>query len=399
MPKIFRDMHQHGALGGVLLVVAALLAILVANSGLSTGYQGVLDLPISVAAGGFSIDKPLLLWVNDGLMALFFFLIGLEVKREFIEGHLSSPSQVVLPAIGAIAGVLTPALIYTAINGSDPITSRGWAVPAATDIAFALGVLSLFGSRVPISLKLFLLSVAIFDDIAAILIIALFYSSSLSAASLSLALAGLLAIFALNRLGIRHQSAYILLGIFVWAAVLKSGVHATLAGFAVALLIPMGVNNQHDEPMLKAMEHNLQPWVAYLILPVFAFANAGVSFDGLVMADLLDPVTLGIATGLYLGNQFGIFGVCWLTIKLGFARLPEGSSWAQLYGAATLCGIGFTMSLFIGSLAFESLDPAYIASVKVGVLLGSLLSAVQGSYIIHRSIEARTVREVRYEAA
>ena len=399
MPRVFREMVQHGAFGGILLVSAAFLAILIANSPLAEIYQNILSLPVAVTAGGFEIDKPLLLWINDGLMALFFFLIGLEVKRELVDGHLSSPQQIILPALGALAGVATPALIYTAFNGADPIAVQGWAVPAATDIAFALGVLSLFGNRIPISLKLFLLSVAIFDDIAAIIIIALFYSSQLSLLSLTVAGIGLTVLLILNRLGFRHQSAYILIGIVVWAAVLKSGVHATLAGFAVALLIPLKTKTDHGESMLKAMEHGLQPWVAFFILPLFAFSNAGVNLAGLTMADIANPVTLGIAAGLFFGNQLGIFSICWLAIKTGFAKLPEGATWQQLYGTATLCGIGFTMSLFIGSLAFAGLEAQYINSVKLGVLAGSILSAIQGSYLIHRSLRKKSVEELNYEMA
>lgn len=389
MQKMFRQMIQHGAAGGILLVVAALVAILIANSMWASVYDDILSLRVSVIAGSFSIEKPLVLWINDGLMALFFFLIGLEVKRELVDGHFSTPSQVILPAIGAVAGVATPAIIYTILNGSDPIAARGWAIPGATDIAFALGVLSLFGSRIPVSLKLFLLSVAIFDDIAAIIIIALFYSAEPSILALTVASCGLAVLFVLNRMGVRFQSAYILIGIVVWAAVLKSGVHATLAGFAVALLIPLKTKNNHQESMLKSMEHGLQPWVAFFILPVFAFSNAGVNLTGIGLSDMLNPVTLGIALGLFFGNQFGVFGACWITVKLGIAKLPTGASWQQLYGVACLCGIGFTMSLFIGSLAFENLDASYINSVKIGVLAGSLLSALLGSFIIYRSLRNR----------
>lgn len=408
MPKVFRQMVEHGAVGGVLLVAAALLAILVANSGLANAYHQLLNLPVSVVIGNFAIDKPLLLWINDGLMALFFFLIGLEVKRELIDGHLSSFDQVALPAIGAAAGVLTPALIYMLFNSADPIAARGWAIPAATDIAFALGVLSLFGNRIPISLKLFLLSVAIFDDIAAIVIIALFYSTQLSILSLTIAGAGLAVLMLMNRAAVRYQSLYIVVGVIVWAAVLKSGVHATLAGFAVALLIPLKTNNDRGESMLKSMEHGLQPWVAFFILPLFAFSNAGVSLMGISAADVFNTVPLGIALALFFGNQFGIFGACWIAVKLGLAKLPNGSNWLQLYGVATLCGIGFTMSLFIGTLAFEQFDAAYMNSVKIGVLMGSLLSALFGSYIIHRAtrnelpahdtLSSSTLKENRYEA-
>ena len=366
MPKVFRQMVQHDASGGILLVAAAAIAIMIANSPLAIAYETMLSLPVSIAAGGFSIDKPLLLWINDGLMALFFFLVGLEVKRELVDGHLSSYDQIVLPAIGALAGVAAPAIIYTLFNSNDPIALRGWAIPAATDIAFALGVLSLFGNRIPVSLKLFLLSVAIFDDITAIIIIALFYSTQLSLFSLTIAGSGLAVLFILNRFGVRYQSIYILIGFVVWAAVLKSGVHATLAGFAVAVLIPLKVSNEKNESMLKSMEHGLQPWVAFLILPLFAFSNAGVNLTGISAGEILNPITMGIAIGLFLGNQFGIFGACWIAIKFGIAKLPTGSNWQQLYGIASLCGIGFTMSLFIGTLAFENLHESYVNSVKIG---------------------------------
>lgn len=400
MPKVFREMIQHDATGGILLVFAAFIAILLANSPLAGFYESFLSIPVSVQASNFSIDKPLLLWINDGLMALFFFLVGLEVKRELIDGHLSSRSQIMLPAIAATAGVATPAIIYALISGGDPDAARGWAIPAATDIAFALGVLSLFGRRIPISLKLFLLSVAIFDDIAAIVIIALFYSSKLSVLSLVIASAGLTLLFIMNRMGVRYTSIYVLISIVIWAAVLKSGVHATLAGFTTALLIPLKTNNEQGDSMLKSMEHGLQPWVAFFILPLFAFSNAGVNLTGISMEEIFNPITIGIMLGLFLGNQFGIFGISWLTIKLGLAKLPSGATWQQLYGVATLCGIGFTMSLFIGSLAFEQYDSAYLNSVKIGVLAGSFLSAILGSYIIHRSLKkTQTTEELHYETA
>jgi Na+:H+ antiporter, NhaA family len=398
MTKVFRAMIQHDAVGGVLLVAAAGLAILVANTPLNVYYDYFINMPASIVIGGFSIDKPLLLWVNDGLMALFFFLIGLEVKREVVDGHLSSRSQIILPAIAACAGVLTPAAIYWFFNGGDPIAARGWAVPAATDIAFALGVLSLFGNRVPLSLKLFLLSVAIFDDIAAIVIIALFYSQELSMVSLAVASVGMALLFVINRSGVRYQSVYIFIGLIIWASVLKSGVHATLAGFAVALMIPINTRNEQGEPMLKSMEHGLQPWVAFFILPVFAFSNAGVNLHGLTLDDLASPVTLGIALGLFLGNQLGVFGASWLAIKLRLANLPEGANWRQFYGVATLCGIGFTMSLFIGSLAFDQVADDYTNSVKIGVLAGSLCSAILGSFIILKSTaKMPKTKEIGYE--
>lgn len=391
----FRLMIQQDALGGIVLVAAALLAMIVANSPLSSFYQGFLDLPVAIQFGSFEIAKPLLLWINDGLMAIFFFLVGLEVKREIIEGHLSSPSQIVLPAIAAVAGIVFPALLYAGFNWDNPEALRGWAVPSATDIAFALGVFSVFSRSVPISLKLFLLSVAIFDDIGAIVIIALFYSADLSTTSLIVAAVGLVALFILNRCKVPYQGAYILIGIVVWAAVLKSGVHATLAGFALALFIPLKVKNEDGNPMLLNMEHAVQPWVAFAILPVFAFANAGIYVGDLTFNDLMHPVTLGIIAGLFIGKQVGIFSCCWLAVKMGIAKLPQGANWIQLYAVSVLCGIGFTMSLFIGSLAFENSGTEYFNQVKLGVLISSLLAAVWGGWLI--KISQRNEKEVRYE--
>jgi len=385
MTKVFRQMVQHDAVGGVLLVAAAMLALVMANTALDVFYNGMLNSPVSIQFGSFVIAKPLLLWINDGLMAVFFFLVGLEIKREILVGNLSSRDQIILPGIAAIAGIAVPALVYVWLNVDDAVSIKGWAIPSATDIAFALGIFSLFGRGLPLTLKLFLLSVAIFDDIGAIVIIALFYSQDLSATSLVVALVGLLVLFTLNRFSVRYQGIYILVGIVVWAAVLKSGVHATLAGFAVAWFIPLKVRNEDGHYMLENLEHGLQPWVAFFILPIFAFSNAGVNLLGITMNDLFNPITLGIALGLFVGKQIGIFGACWLAVKAGVAKLPEHTNWLQLYGVSLLCGIGFTMSLFIGTLAFEQQDSAYLNSVKIGVLLGSLLSAVVGSWVIAKT--------------
>jgi len=384
MSKDFRQMIQHDAAGGVILVIAAFIALIFANTPLSSFYNGMLELPVAVKFGNFEIAKPLLLWINDGLMAIFFFMVGLEVKREVLEGHLNSVEQITLPAIAAIAGIAAPALIYAWFNQNDPVALAGWAIPSATDIAFALGVFSLFGRTLPITLKLFLLSVAIFDDIGAIVIIALFYSADLSTTSLIVAVVGLIALFIFNRMRLSVQGAYILVGLVVWAAVLKSGVHATLAGFAVAWFIPINVNNDDGHPMLAHMEHSLHNWVAFFILPVFAFANAGVQLVGTTADQIFNPIVIGIVAGLFIGKQVGIFGACWLAVKAGVAKLPEGTNWLQLYGVTLLCGIGFTMSLFIGSLAFEHQGMEHINSVKVGVLTGSILSAILGAYIISR---------------
>lgn len=381
----FKQLIKHDAAGGVLLVIAALLAMIMANTPLSSFYSDIFATPIVVQFGGFEINKPMLLWVNDGLMAIFFFLIGLEVKREILEGHLKSVEQVMLPAIGAVAGIVVPALIYVAFNYNEPIGIDGWAIPAATDIAFALGVYSLFGRMLPVTLKLFLLSVAIFDDIGAIIIIALFYSAELSTLSLVIGAIGLTILFIFNRLKVKSTGMYILVGLIIWAAVLKSGVHATLAGFAMALFIPLNGENRSGQKMLHHLEHKLHPWVAFSILPIFAFANAGVQLIGTTSDQIFNPIVIGVMAGLFVGKQVGIFGACYLAVKMGIAKLPKGVTMLQLYGASILCGIGFTMSLFIGSLAFENVSVDYLNSVKVGVLAGSILSAILGGIIIKRS--------------
>jgi NhaA family Na+:H+ antiporter len=378
----FKTFLRHDSAGGVLLVFMTMVAMVLANSPYVGFYENFLATPVQARIGNLDIAKPLLLWINDGLMAVFFFMIGLEIKREVLTGSLSSPSQVVLPGIPAIAGIAAPALVYICFNGQDAVAIEGWAIPSATDIAFALGVFTLFGSRLPLSLKLFLLSVAIFDDIGAIMIIALFYSSDLSTLSLIVASSALLLLFAFNRLSVRSQAAYIMVGMVVWVAVLKSGVHATLAGFAIAWFIPLKLKNKNGQAMLPHLEHSLHPWVSFAILPLFAFANAGISLTGVSLEALLNPVPLGIAAGLFIGKQVGIFGACWLAIKLGLARLPESATWMQFYAVTILCGIGFTMSLFIGSLAFEAQGAEYMIDVKLGVLIGSLLSAVAGSILI-----------------
>ena len=387
----FNHFFKQDTTGGILLVGMAAAAMLLANSHWQFLYLDFLSLPVQVRFGDFEIAKPLVLWINDGLMALFFFLTGLEIKREIMVGELSSPSQVLLPGIGAIAGIVTPALIFYWLNHNDPIASRGWAIPSATDIAFALGVFSLFKTRVPLSLKLFLLSVAIFDDIGAIIIIALFYSADLSAVSLVIASIGLCLLFTANFYRVRHQSIYILIGVVVWVAVLKSGVHATLAGFAVALFIPLKLENEAGKPMLPHIEHALKPWVNLFILPLFAFANAGVSLAGVSLDSVLTPLPLGIALGLFLGKQLGIFSICFIAIKLRLARLPLHASWLQFYAVCLLCGVGFTMSLFIGVLAFEHQPADYNTDVKLGVLIGSIASAVLASVILAMSKPKRTL--------
>ncbi|RIJ24614.1 Na+/H+ antiporter NhaA [Henriciella barbarensis] len=361
---------------GILLMIAALMALIASNSILSGLYGGFLTTPVVVQIGALEIAKPLLLWINDGLMAVFFFLIGLEIKREILEGELSSFDKAALPLIAAVGGMAGPALIYVLINWSTPETLNGWAIPAATDIAFALGVLMLMGRSVPTSLKVFLLAIAIIDDLGAITVIALFYTSDLSTMVLGLAAIGLAALVVLNRAGVKTITPYALIGVFIWVCVLKSGVHATLAGVLTALAIPIHGKTKEAQSPLHKLEHGLHPWIAFGVLPIFAFANAGVSLSGLSLEDLAAPITLGVAAGLFVGKQIGVFGATFLAVKAGIARRPEGTNWAHIYGVACLTGIGFTMSLFIGMLAFDSRDS--LDQVRIGVLAGSILSAIAG---------------------
>lgn len=367
------------AAGGILLVIAAAIAVLWANTPGGEIYFSLLQTKVSVLFGDAGLSKSLLHWINDGLMAVFFLLVGLEIKREVVEGELSSPSQAALPGIAAAGGMIMPAACYLALNWGDP-AAAGWAIPAATDIAFALGVLALLGARAPTSLKLFLLAVAIIDDLGAIVIIAVFYTADLSLAALALAAAGVVGLVALNRAGVMRFAPFILVGIFLWVCVLKSGVHATLAGVALALAIPLRAKGAAGDGPLHELEHMLHPWVAFGILPLFAFANAGVPLAGFTAGALLDPVTFGIIVGLFLGKQIGVMGATWIAIRAGLGKLPDGASWVQLYGTAVLTGIGFTMSLFIGELAFPAGDQS--AVVRVGVLGGSLLSAVVGYLVL-----------------
>lgn len=370
---------------GIMLMLAAALALAASNSPLSPYYAQFLSTPVSITLGTLEIAKPLLLWINDGLMAIFFFLVGLEVKREILEGELSSLNKATLPLIAAIGGMAGPALIYSYINWGNAQTMVGWAIPSATDIAFALGVLALLGNRVPVSLKVFLLALAIIDDIGAITIIALFYTANLSVEALALSGAGFAALIALNRLGVKTIAPYVLIGVFIWVCVLKSGVHATLAGVLTALAIPMAGKSKQEPSPLHTLEHALHPWTAFVVLPLFAFANAGVSLGTLQLSDVMSTVPMGIAAGLFFGNQLAIFTLCFLTVKLGIARLPDNVRWVQIYGTGCLAGIGFTMSLFIGTLAFS--DPALINQVRLGVLMGSLASALLGYTILYMSAE------------
>jgi Na+:H+ antiporter, NhaA family len=381
------DFLQLEAAGGLVLMMAAAVAVVIGNSPLAGYYAALLDLPLEIRIGAFGIAKPLLLWINDGLMAVFFFLVGMELKREVVEGHLSSLRRASLPAFAALGGMIAPAAFYAALNWNDSAAMRGWAIPTATDIAFALGVLSLLGSRVPTALKAFLLSIAIFDDLGAIVVIAVFYTAGLSSASLVIAAVLVLALAFLNRFGVMRPGAYFLIGIALWVAVLKSGVHATLAGVALAMFIPLRaprgtVASPSTEPLLHHLEHALHPWVAFGVMPVFAFANAGVSIVGLSIRDTIHPVPLGIVSGLFLGKQIGILATCWLATRLRLASLPEPVGWWHLYGTALLCGIGFTMSLFIASLAFEPGDSAYLGLERLGILIGTVVSGLFGYFVL-----------------
>ncbi|KTC19594.1 Na+/H+ antiporter NhaA [Pseudomonas viridiflava] len=367
---------QLEAAGGLLLIAAAALALIINNSPLSWLYNAFLETPVEARIGALQIAKPLLLWINDGLMALFFLVIGLEVKREVLEGHLSKPSQIVLPGAAAIGGMVVPALIYVALNTGNAEALNGWAIPMATDIAFALGVLALLGKRVPVSLKLFLMTLAIIDDLGAIIVIALVYSGELSQLSLILAAVSIIALIAMNRSGVSRLAPYLLVGLVLWVCVLKSGVHATLAGVVLAFCIPLRTSSKAS-PLLT-LEHGLHPWVAYGILPLFAFANAGVSLAGVTMESFTHSVPLGIAAGLLLGKTLGVFGLTWLAVKTRMASLPKEANWGHVLGVSILCGIGFTMSLFVGSLAFEPGVSAYAGEDRMGILTGSILSAIIG---------------------
>ncbi|MCL1079752.1 Na+/H+ antiporter NhaA [Parashewanella spongiae] len=377
--------------GGIILMISAMLAIIIANTSFEPYYQLLLSTPVEVRVGSLEIAKPLLLWINDGLMAIFFFLVGLELKRELLEGELSNKDSIILPAVGAVGGMVVPAFVYLIFNYNDPSAQSGWAIPAATDIAFALGVLALLGSRVPIAIKIFLTSLAIFDDIGAIVIIALFYTSKISLLALIIVACCLPVLTWLNRSGVVAKSPYILIGVIMWIATLKSGVHATLAGVVLAMFIPLKAKPTNDattvESPLKSLEHDLHSVVAFFVLPVFAFANAGVNLSGVDMQQLLHPVPVGITLGLFFGKQIGIFGFCWLFIKLKLAKLPNSISWLSLYGTAVLCGIGFTMSLFVGSLAFEATGINKIFDERLGIIIGSVTAGVFGYFVLKISLK------------
>lgn len=373
---------------GILLIFAAILAMILANSPLKSLYEMILGTPVEIRVGALEIAKPLLLWINDGLMAVFFFLVGLELKREMLEGELSDKRNIILPGFGAVGGMLVPALFYIYFNHGDPVAMQGWAIPTATDIAFALGILSLLGDRVPISLKIFLTSLAIFDDFGAIIIIALFYTAKISLVSLVISAICIVLLYFINKKDPESVSVYILVGIIMWTALLKSGVHATLAGVILALFIPLKSKNPAEPSPLKSLERDLHSVVAYFILPVFAFANAGVSLFGVDSQQLTHPVPLGIALGLFFGKQLGVFAFCWIAIKSKLTQLPSGSNWLSLYGVSILCGIGFTMSLFIGSLAFEETDINLLFDDRLGILIGSFLSGAVGYVVLRKSSRA-----------
>lgn len=379
-----REFFKLESAGGICLFFAAVVAIILDNSALAPFYDLLLAVPVEVKIGALEIAKPSLLWINDGLMAVFFFLVGLEIKREALEGQLSTVNQIALPGVAAVGGMAVPAAIYAYFNWSNPVDLNGWAIPAATDIAFALGILMLLGSRVPLAIKVFLTAVAIIDDLGAIVIIALFYTENLSVTSLVWAIGGLIICAIMNLRGVTRIAPYILIGVIVWVAVLKSGVHATLAGVLLALAVPLRATDSEGHSPLRHLEHILHPWVAFLVLPVFAFANAGVNFSGMSFSSLLEPLPLGIALGLFVGKQIGVFGASFLMIKSGLAKMPEGANWGMLYGVSLLCGIGFTMSLFIGGLAFD--DAAHATAIRLGVLAGSLVSGTLGYFVIKFAI-------------
>jgi len=370
------------AASGLLLILAAAIAMIVVNSPLRPAYDGLLSIPVEWRFGELHIAKPLLLWINDGLMAIFFFMVGMEIKREVLDGELSRPSQIALPGIAAVGGMLVPALIFWWINAGDGHAMAGWAIPTATDIAFALGMLSLFGDRVPTSLKVFLLTLAIIDDLGAIVIIALFYTSQLSLPSLLVAGAALAVLALMNRRGVTRVSPYLIVGAVLWVSMLKSGVHATLAGVLLAFFIPLRTPADSLPSPLRRLEDDLHHPVAFGILPLFAFANAGIPLEGMSLQALAEGLPLGVALGLFLGKQLGIFGFAWLAVRGGLARLPDGANWGSVYGVAVLCGIGFTMSLFVASLAFESSSQDIMAASRIGILAGTTASALLGLMVL-----------------
>lgn len=395
---VVSDFLNREAAPGILLMVATVLALIIANSPLDTLYDQLITMPVQISAGSWAIDKPLLLWINDGLMAVFFFHVGLELKREVCEGELSNPKNIVFPAAGAVGGMVLPALIYVSINWDNPVAIAGWAIPAATDIAFALGILALLGSRVPTSLKVFLVTLAIIDDIGAIVIIALFYTEHITMGALLIAAGCLLLLWQMNRRNVVDIPAFVLVGIVLWVAMLKSGVHATLAGVVLAAFIPMRDSKDPSYSPVTRLEHSLNGSVSFAILPIFAFANAGISFGNISPEGIFHPVTFGIFLGLLVGKQVGVFVFCFVMVKLKMAKLPDDLNFKHIYGCALLCGVGFTMSLFIGGLAFEQTGINQIFDERVGILAGSLVSACLG-YLVLRLVSEENANKANGDVA
>ncbi|MBW5407983.1 Na+/H+ antiporter NhaA [Morganella morganii] len=392
MTAIIRQFLKLEAAGGILLIIAALIALVMANTPLSALYQSFLDIPVSVKFAALEIDKPLLLWINDALMAIFFLVVGLEVKRELMAGSLAGRDKAMFPAIAALGGMIAPALVYLLFNGGDTAAAQGWAIPAATDIAFALGVMALLGKRVPTELKVFLLALAIIDDLGVIVIIALFYTKTVSLTALLLAALMVVVLCVMNWRNVSNTAAYMIAGLILWVCILKSGVHATLAGVIVGFLIPLR-NKEGDHSPSEELEHVLHPWVAFLILPLFAFANAGVSVQGISFDALMGTLPLGILLGLFIGKPLGIFTACLISVKLGFAKLPERITLNHIFAVSVLCGIGFTMSIFIAGLAFTGLPEAFNTYSKLGILIGSTMAAVIGLFLLHSVLPKKTVRQ------
>ncbi|WP_434526940.1 Na+/H+ antiporter NhaA [Photorhabdus asymbiotica] len=376
MTAIIRQFLKLEAAGGLLLIIATIIALIMANSPLQGIYQQFLNIPVVIQFSTLELNKPLLLWVNDGLMAVFFLIVGLEVKRELLEGSLTGRDKAVFPVIAAIGGMAAPALIYLLFNGSDELNRQGWAIPAATDIAFALGVMALLAKRVPTELKVFLLALAIIDDLGVIVIIALFYTKTVSLVALGLSVVMISLLIWMNWRGVEKTSAYLVVGFILWVCILKSGVHATLAGVIVGFLIPLRGQSGHSPS--ESLEHGLHPWVAYLILPLFAFANAGIILSGVTLDGLINILPLGIAAALFLGKPLGIFLFSYISVKMGFAKLPQEINLKQIFAVSVLCGIGFTMSIFISGLAFEGAGESFSIYSRLGILIGSSVAALTG---------------------
>lgn len=388
--RLFREFIKLEASGGIILFVTAMLALVIDNTNWAGYYESFFNLKLSVSVGLFTLSKPLLLWINDGFMAVFFLLVGLEMKREMIEGELNSLSKAALPGIAAFGGMFFPAIIYLYFNYHDAVAFKGWAIPTATDIAFSLGILSLLGSRIPVSLKIFLTALAIFDDIGAIIIIAVFYTSHISMPLLLCSAVMLCLLVLLNRFNVQRLGPYFVVGVILWVCVLKSGIHATLAGIVLAFAIPIKNKKNPSESPLRLLEHKLHPWVAFGILPIFAFANAGVPFEGLTWSHVVAPIPLGISLGLFFGKQIGIWSMTMLGVQCGVAQLPSGITKLGLYGISLIAGVGFTMSLFIGTLAFPS-SASHAIYVRIGVIVGSLLAGFLGYLVLRLAYRNQTV--------